>query len=450
MSHAPKSYVITDYGAVADGTTNNAWAIQRTIDACAANGGGRVVIPSASDAFMSGKIFLRSKIELHLEAGARLLCSPEFEDLLSQNDKYSLKQGFLCANGATDISITGSGTLDGNGRSYVAERLPQIYVMKRNRPRTLVFLGCSRIRVTGITVRDGAEWTLCFCGCEDLAIDGISLYNDLKLPNSDGISLDHSRNVRVTNCHVEAGDDAIVLKTTRMADPYGPTENVTVSDCTLKSTSSALVIGCEISAPVRHIVFDSCTISSSHRGLAINLSFESDVEDILFSNMTIETRIFDDRWWGRGEAIYVKALPWTDHDKVGRIHNVRFQNIEARSENGVLVWGQSPDRIEDIAFDNVRLTLEKGSKYPADHLDLRPCPGRDNGYASGVVEHPARAVILHDAQRIALHKFEIILVTGAPQSKRPPMEVENVPGLTLSEFSTRMAEDAPSELMHTV
>ena len=439
MSHDPTSCRISDFGAVADGTTNNAWAIQRAVDTCAAHGGGRVIIPSG--VFMSGKIFLRSKIELHLEAGATLLCSPYIEDIACDTQKKALRSGFLCAENAEDISITGSGVLDGNGRTYVKETLPHIHVMQRARPRTLVFLGCSRIKVTGITVRDAAEWTLWFCGCVDLTIQGIQLHNDLKTPNSDGIDLDHCRNVLISDCHIEAGDDTIALKTTRGAEEYGPCENITVRGCRLKSTSSALVIGCEVASPIRHVVFDSCVISSSHRGLSINHSFESDIEDILFSNMSIETRIFDDRWWGRGEPIYVKALPWTEHDKVGHIRRVRFENIKARGENGILVWGERPDRIEDIQFENIRFTLEKWSKYPTGQLDLRPCHGRDNGYAAGVVAHPTCAVLLHHAQKVTLRQFEVTLGASIPEAGRVPIEIGNVQDLRLEEFRSRFVEE---------
>ena len=110
----PKSFLATDFGAVADGTTNNAWAIQRTIDACAAGGGGRVVLPSGG-IYLSGKIFLRSKIEFHLESGATLLCSPYIEDIASPAKKGGVAHGFLCAEDAEDISVTGSGVLDETG-----------------------------------------------------------------------------------------------------------------------------------------------------------------------------------------------------------------------------------------------------------------------------------------------------------------------------------------------
>ena len=436
MNTGPASHVVTDFGAVADGVTNNAWAIQRAIDACAADGGGQVVVPAG--AFQSGKIFLRSKVELHLEAGATLLCSPHIEDIHGATATRGLQNGFLCAENAQDISITGAGAVDGNGQSYIKERGEEIHVMNRARPRTIVFMGCSRVNLTGITIRDGAEWTVWLCGCSDVVVDHVHLQNDFKIPNSDGFDIDHCQNVSITNSHIEAGDDAIALKTQRAFANYGASENIRVSHCTLRSTSSAMVIGCEIASPVRHVVFDSCTIVSSHRGLSINHSHESDIEDVVFSNVTIQTQLFDDRWWGAGEPIYVKALPWTERDTVGHIRNVRFENIEARSENGVLVWGERPDRIQDISFTNIELTVDRWTKYPGGKLDLRPCPGAENGYHSGVVDHPTRAVILHNAGNVTLRDFHVALGRGLADADRTPIESDNVPGLALAGFSHRV------------
>ena len=164
--------------------------------------------------------------------------------------------------------------------------------------------------------------------------------------------------------------------------------------------------------------------------MAILVSF------ILF--ITIETQLFDDRWWGAGEPIYVKALPWTEHDTVGHIRNVRFENITARSENGVLVWGEQPDRIQDITFTNIALTVDKWTKFPGGKLDLRPCHGENNGYRSGVIAHPTRAVILRNAQNIFLSKFDVTMSRAVPGSGDMAMETDNISGLKLSEFSHRL------------
>ncbi|HKB90657.1 MAG TPA: glycosyl hydrolase family 28 protein [Opitutaceae bacterium] len=431
-----RELVITDFGALPVENHNNASALQKAIDQCASKGGGRVVIPSG--VFRSGKIFLRARVELHIEQGGTLLCSENIDDIHPPGDRYShgIESAFICVEDSEDIAITGLGIIDGNGRAYVSERLPHIYVMREKRPITFYIAGCKRVTITGVTIRDGANWTLWLVGCDDVFIHGIRLYNDLKLPNSDGIDIDRCRNVRISDCHIEAGDDAIVLKTMRRFERYGPSENIVVRGCTLKSTSSAICIGCEIAAPVRNVIFDSCVISSSHRGLSINHSYEADIENILFSNIFIETRIFHDRWWGRGEPIFVKVLPWTENDRVGQTRNIRFQNIRARSENGILVHAQSSDRIDRIEFDNVHIELAKWSKWAGGQLDLRPCPGAKDGYESGVFAHPTYGFLLQRATDVTLRNCSVTWSGEPPEYFRDGLLAEEVDGLTLEAFQS--------------
>ena len=428
-----QSYIITDFGALPNCEHNNAPHIQQAIDTCAGSGGGTVTVPPGT--FVSGKIFLRSRVELHLELGATLLCTGNIDEIHpAEGFRHGIECAFICAEDQEDIAITGLGTIDGNGRAYVQERLPHIYVMQKRRPITFYIGGCKRVSINGITVRDGASWTLWVIGCDDVFIRAIRMYNDLKLPNSDGIDIDRCRNVHITDCHIEAGDDCIVLKTMRRFEHYGHTENVVVRGCTLKSTSTAICIGCEIAAPVRNVIFDSCVISSSHRGLAINHSFEADIENVLFSNIFMETRIFHDRWWGRGEPIYVKVLPWTSTDSVGQTRNIRFQNIRARCENGALVHGADSSRIQNIEFENVHLELAKWSKWPGGQLDLRPCPGDDNGYGSGVVDHPIYGFLLQKARQVTLRHCSVTWSGTAPAYFADALRVEDIEGLVLDGF----------------
>ena len=433
MTSLKESYLITEYGAVPDAVTNNATNIQAAIDECAKHGGGRVVVSPGT--FLSGKIFLRSRVELRLEQGATLLCTPNIDEIHPPKGYcHGIESSFICAEDVEDIAITGLGVIDGNGRAYVVERLPHIYVMPEKRPITFYIGGCKRVTITGITIRDGANWTLWLVGCDDVFIKDIRMYNDLKLPNSDGIDIDRCRNVHITDCHIEAGDDAIVLKTMRRFERYGGSENIVVRGCTLKSTSSAICIGCEIAAPVKNVIFDSCIISSSHRGLSINHSYEADIENVLFSNMFIETRLFHDRWWGRGEPIYVKVLPWTEKDSVGQTRNVRFQNIRARSENGVLVHGATSDNIRNIEFENVHIEMAKWSKWPGVMLDLRPCPGAQDGYGSGVMEHPTYGFLLQKARGVTLRNCSVSWSGESPEYFKDALRVDGVEGLVLEGF----------------
>ncbi|MGV3614340.1 MAG: glycoside hydrolase family 28 protein [Fimbriimonas sp.] len=432
-----------------DGVANDTAALQEAVRQAHREGGGRVVLPSGK-VYRSGTFSLLSGVELHLEPGARLLASPDPRDFqrtfeTSGWDAELHAMAMIVAQDVENVAITGLGTIDGNGRAYVEQDRETIYRMRPQRPFTTFLIGANGVTLRDVRIVDGASWTVRLTGCEDVAITGIRILNDLKTPNSDGIDLDRCRNVRIIGCHIEAGDDCIVLKTMRGYEQYGRTENVVVSGCTLVSTSTALCVGCEAAAPIRDIVFDSCVIRRSHRGLAINLSYECDVENVIFSNMVVETRLFDDAWWGRGEPIAVKALPWTERDRVGRIRNVVFRNVIARCENGIYVEGEAPDRIEGLRFESVHLTMNKWSHWPGGRLDRRPCAGERNGYSDALRPHPTSAFMIQKAREVAIRDCSVRWEGNSPEYYAHALETDDVQDLTIdglegtSAFPSRLA-----------
>ena len=181
--------------------------------------------------------------------------------------------------------------------------------MSRPRPRPVFLVGCRHVTLQDFTINDAPQWTVCLSGCHDVSIRSIKILNNLKTPNSDGIDLDTCQNVRISDCHIEAGDDCIVLKSIKGGEQFGVCENVIVQGCTLISTSAALIIGCECRAIMRDVIFDSCVIKSSHRGLAVHLNEEANVENVLFSNMIVETRLFHHKWWGRASRSTFVSIP---------------------------------------------------------------------------------------------------------------------------------------------
>ena len=419
------------YGAVGDGTANDAPGIQRAIDACHAAGGGRVVVP-AGRTYRSGGVELKSNVELHVERGATLLCSGDPADFPYRFPNYG-GAPFIAAHRAERVAITGAGVIDGNGRAYVDEDLGHIYRAKRGRPFTVFLVGCRNVAIRDVEVRDGAVWTIRLSGCSDVVIHALRILNDLKMPNSDAIDLDRCRNVRVSDCHLEAGDDCICLKATREFDGYGPCENITVTGCTLVSTSAALIIGCECKAPMRNIVFDACVITRSHRGLAIHLSDESDVENVTFSNMIVETRLFHTKWWGRAEPIYVTAIPWNDRTGIGRVRNVRFVNVLARGENGVFVQGWDRSRIEGLLLENVRVEVTKTSKWPGGTIDIRPSPADEGGPgpARELPAQPTHGIFIANATDVTVRNCQVAWGPNPPPYFGKALESRDVDGLVI-------------------
>jgi hypothetical protein len=428
---------IIDFGAVGDGQTNDATAIQQAIDACHASGGGRVTLPAGKN-YLSGTITLKSNVELHIERGAVLQGSGKIEDYtgafpvtaLSVNQPMDYTM-LLTALEAENIAVTGGGAIDGGGRFYIAENEGYIYRMAHQRPFTIFLIGCHNVTFRDIILRDGALWTLRLSGCEDVLIHGIHIQNDLRLPNNDGIDLDRCRNVRISDCHIVSGDDCICLKTCPETAGYGPCENITVTGCTLVSTSSALILGAECREPIRNVVFDACVIRSSHRGLAIHLSDQSDIENVLFTNMIVETRLFHEKWWGRAEPIYITAIPWTEQHGIGHVRHVRFINVLARSENGVFIQGWEEGLIDDILLENVRVEIDKWSRWPAGRQDIRPCPGE------GMPEHPTAGFYLMNASNVTLRNCQVSWGSQRDENFHHALESHHVTNLVLENFQAQ-------------
>ncbi len=442
-SHPMGIYNVLDFGAVGDGQANDAPAFQRAIDRCSADGGGVVLVP-AGRTYLCGQMMTKSNVEFHVETGARVLQSADRADYADTRGSHRC---WIGADGADNVSFTGGGVLDANGYKFMASEGDYIYVPARWRVHMFYLTGCRNLAFRDVTITNAPMWTVRITGCDGVLFNGVSILNDPKVPHNDGIDIDCCKNVRISDCNIICGDDAIVLKAMpRVADQFGACENIVVTNCVLQSTSSALIIGCEAHAPIRNVIFDGCVIRSSHRGLAIHLSQGSDVENVLFSNMIVETRLFYDRWWGRGEPIYVTAIPWTADDKVGQVRNVRFTNILCHSENGVFIYGWEPDRIKGLLLENVRVEIDHWSRWPAGQHDIRPYP-EDEGHqgpagdvGSGVYDYPTAGFFIKNATDVTVRNCEVVWNAEHRQEAwRYALESHGVDGLHLEGLRGRSA-----------
>lgn len=392
-SAAQKIYNVKDYGAIGDGKTDDAIAIQKTIDACNAAGGGQVIFP-ASHIFMASPFNLKSNIDFHVQAGAKVLANPDEKVYTKSAFRQNPGEGTIWIGGENinNLTISGSGEIDGNGISFMGAELEDSYVLKPfniidPRPHVLTIIGGNNIRIKDVHIGNSAYWTVHLIGCNDVVITGITLLNSLKVRNSDGIDLDHSKNVRISDCYIESGDDCICLKNRREYEEFGACENITVINCTMTSRSCAIKIGSENMDTIRQVLFNNCIIKKSNRGVGIQNRDEGVVSDVIFSNMIIEGHLFSDVWWGKAEPIYVTAYRRASGNhkdanwrfpkgaiegRVGEVKNIYFTNIKCESENGIYVSAESTDKISNIVFDEVDVFIDKTTAIPGGVYDRRP------------------------------------------------------------------------------
>ena len=375
---------IAQYGAVGDGKELATRAIQSAVNDCAKAGGGIVLVPPGE--YLSGAVTLRSNVTLHLSAGALIKSSANRED-------FGELGALIFARGERNIAITGDGILHGNHEAYIRtdengrmrggptglgayDPEPSKSSVIEGRPRTVFMIECERVRLHGIRFVNGATWTVHTMGCRDLWIEGITIDNHLEVPNNDGMDIDHCQRVRISDCNVVAGDDAICLKTTNLATGMGPCEDIVVSNCNLTSRSSAIKLGSAGVEPIRNALFTNCTISDSNRGVAIQNRDGGVWENIVFSQMTIETRHFEAHRWGASEPIHISNLQRRKDQvglgRLGKVRGVFFTDLICHSEAGAYFHAEPSGSIEDVVMHGVQLNIVKPRTARFGFEDLRP------------------------------------------------------------------------------
>ncbi|XP_043691205.1 exo-poly-alpha-D-galacturonosidase [Telopea speciosissima] len=383
------SFSVIDYGAAGDGKNYDTQHIQAAIDDCSAAGGGRVTFPAGD--YLTATIYLRSRVVLEIEKGARILGGTRLEDYPKESRRWYV----VLAENAIDVGITGGGVIDGQGLKFVERLDPRKNVMvswnrtgdcygDECRPRLVGFLDCRNVNVWDVRLTDPAYWCLHIVRCQNTSIHDISIYGDFNIPNNDGIDIEDSNNTFITRCNINTGDDAICPKTST-----GPLVNLTVTDSWIRTKSCAIKLGSASWFNFESMLFDNITITDSHRGLGFQIRDGGNVSGITFSNIKISTRYYDPSWWGRAEPIYVTSCPRDLNSKAGSISDLLFVNISAVSENGVFLSGCKGGLLSNLKFINVNLTYRRWTPFPGGLIDYRPgCRGLVNHSIAGIImEH---------------------------------------------------------------
>lgn len=365
------AFDVKNYGATGKRADNATKAIQSAVDACFAAGGGVVYVPPGD--YTTGRIQLKDNVNLHLEAGATLLLSQDPADFPRR------ARTMIYADGAKNIAVTGRGTLDGlaqydwtDARGADPEIQEEIgiarragldmrrYYRKGMQTFMLLIDRSTDVRLEGVTILNSPLWNVRLNECDRVFIRGVHIYSDLeKGVNSDGIDVVSSSNVLISDCIIVTADDSICLKTMGLGGGIAkPVENVTVTNCILSSSSTALVIGTETHSDIRHVVFSNLVIRNSNRGFGINVQDGGTVSDVLFTNITMDLGRRHWNWWGSAETFKFVLKKRTPESKLGAIRDVVIKNVISHSQGTSTITGHPDRRLENITISDLQMFMQ--------------------------------------------------------------------------------------------
>jgi polygalacturonase len=362
---------VLDFGAVGDGVSMNTAAIQKAIDACAAAGGGKVVIPAGS--FVVGTIRMKDNVILHVDEKAVLLGSTSLadyaEDVVGAVEAPAFNKCLIYAHKAKNIGFTGKGLVDARGtKQAFPEKTGNVL---GERPMLMRLVECENITFKDLAFRNSASWGLHLVSCRNVRFDGIRIDSQNNNINNDGIDLDGCVNVLIENCVINSGDDAICPKSTTTQ----VCSNIVVRGCTISSHTAAYKLGTSSRGGFVDMKVSDCQFHDCPMGAIKLLMVDGGrLENVEISNITMDKvggPIFI-RLGNRGrtydkptEQVYGQGVA-AEGAPVGVLRNVRIRDIRAtvtgneRDRQGIMITGIPGHRIEDIVLENIKISLPGG------------------------------------------------------------------------------------------
>jgi hypothetical protein len=434
-------YNIKNYGAINDGVTICTEAINKAIKTCSDNGGGVVIVPAGI--FKSGTIQMKDNVEIHLEIGSTLLASANHDDFPQQpQPKYRSQKdpggwfALIYAEGVSNIAITGSGTIDGNGAQQ--KPVPALLGGDRDgRPRNILLISCKHVRIEGIKMINSGIWNQHYLDCEDVIEDCVEVYNHANR-NNDAIDIDGCRRFVLSNSIFDTDDDGITLKSTGAA----ATEDVVITNCVVSSFCNAIKAGTESTGGFRNITISNCVIRPSRcpsdpvfktprkgiTGISLEIVDGGTMEGVAISNITIE---------GTECPLYIRlgnrARKHTEsaaEPLVGKMRNIAISNVVAYntgnfSNSITAIPGQY---IENVTIDNVQI-FNKGGLKSGEYLDIKKEIAEDEkGYPQPTVwgNLPSSTFFLRHVKNIAINNLMFGSIDPDPRIPIIAMDVKNL------------------------
>lgn len=361
-----KNYNIADYGVVSDTMQLASPAINAAIQACSADGGGRVVVPAGQ--YRCGTIFMKSHVELHLESGAYVYATEGYADFPMQPRNHYRSQkdaagwnALIYAADAEGIALTGDGVVDGRGQ-HKHGNLKNVPSDGNGRPKNVLFISCKKVKVSGVTIKNSPMWNQHYLNCEDVIVDGIHSWNHCN-GNNDGIDIDGCRRFVLSNSIIDSDDDGIVLKSTGPA----PCEDVIVRGCIVSSYANAIKCGTESTGGFRDILISDCVVKPSRNtGKRVLKSTPSGISAIsleivdggIMENVSVSNILIN----GTECPIYVrlgnrarKYMPETAEPQVGIMRDISINGIQAYEVGNFCssITGIEGHCVENISLSNI-------------------------------------------------------------------------------------------------
>jgi polygalacturonase len=407
-SSRPLQYDVRDFGAVPDGKTKSTDAIRRAIDAAAVAGGGTIYF--AAGQYLTGPIVLKSNITLFVDAGAVLKFSTDFDDYLPmvrtrwEGTELKTFSPLIYADKAENIAIVGRGILDGQGETWweyfralkqehkktgtwkMDSKWQQEFVRQNPslelpddperikmgflRPPFIQVLDCKNVAIEDVKIVQSPFWTINPVYSDNVTVRGVIIDNPSDSPNTDGIDPESCRNVHISDCTINAGDDCITIKSGRDAQARRinrPAENYTITNCTMLRGHGGVVIGSEMSGGVRKVAVSNCVFEGTDRGIRIKTTRGrgGTVEDVTVSNIVMkdirEEGITLNMFYDPGGAPPKDdAAPEPVTERTPTFRNIHIDNVVGDAETAGLLVGLGEAPLDDVSLTDIRLAAKRG------------------------------------------------------------------------------------------
>jgi polygalacturonase len=437
-----------DFGAKVDGTTLDSLAINAAIDRAHGQGGGMVYL--SPRVYLCGTVVLKINVTLYLEAGAVILGSKDVAQYSPQAGPSvtgdANRHHLIFARDAENVTLCGPGLVDGQGpsfwvpsgrRKYGPEEqwadVASLYLNPLPRVSPMLeFVNCRHLNVEQVRLENASGWTMRLMSCIGVVVDGISIKNPVVGPNTDGLDISNSSDVRVANCSIDTGDDAICLKS---ENPYGDTvpvmRNVTVTNCTLTSCCNGFKFGTRTYSGCENIVFSNSTIHNTAdsnlnarviAGICLEMVDGGWLEGVVITGICMHrtrTPIFL-RLGARtpprgGGKTYMRGVIISD-----------VYATEAVLTNSITGLPGSP--VEDVTLSNVHIETQEPGEREWAQREIPEAP-RDYPESRMFGKLPAYGLYVRHAVGVRLH--DVVFKSSATE-QRPAVVCDDVTSLEIA------------------